>query len=404
MHVLFIHKNFPAQFGHLAAWLVRERGWRCTFLSEHPPRAVRGIACRQYTPIGGAREQTHFLSRTFENAVGHAHGVYAACAAETGRPDLIVGHSGFGSTVFLSELWPGVPVISYFEYFYHPHGTDLDFRPDFAPSALELLRARARNAMVLLDLQYATAGYSPTHWQRALFPAEYQGKISTLFDGVDLTLWNRHTPWNRRAGGQTIPAEMRVVTYVSRGFESLRGFDIFMQVAKRICAARSDVVFVVVGKDQICYGCDARVVGGPSFKDYVLARDDYDLSRFIFTGTVPPRELAQILTGSDLHLYLTVPFVLSWSLLNALACGCTVLASDTAPVREMIQHEVNGLLAGFFDVDGLTREALRVLDDPEAFRVRLGQAGSEKIAAQYSSDVMAPQLAAFYEKVALQAK
>src|SRR5262249_28935160 len=150
-----------------------------------------------------------------------------------------------------------------------------------------------------------------------------------------------------------IPDGMRVVTYVSRGFESIRGFDIFMQAARRIYQQRSDVVFVVVGEDRICYGGDEEFIGQKSFKQWVLARDDYDLSRFIFTGSVPIGTLVQLFALSDLHIYLTVPFVPSWSLLNALACGATVLASNTPPVCEVIEHAKTGLLVDFFDVEGI---------------------------------------------------
>src|SRR5262249_21976016 len=153
-------------------------------------------------------------------------------------------------------------------------------------------------------------------------------------------------------------------TYVSRGFESMRGFDIFMKAAKRIYQQYPDVVFIVVGSDRICYGGDEKHIRHRTFREHVRAQDEYDLSKFLFAGMVPPRALVDILSLSDLHIYLTVPFVLSWSLLNALACGCTVLASDTAPVREVIQDGSNGLLADFFDVDGLVDKGVAVLKDP----------------------------------------
>jgi glycosyltransferase involved in cell wall biosynthesis len=178
--------------------------------------------------------------------------------------------------------------------------------------------------------------------------------------------------------------------------ESMRGFDIFMKVAKRLCDRRRDVVFAIVGQDRICYGGDAKFTGGKSFKDWVLAQDSYDLSRFIFPGLVPPTDLAQLLAVSDLHVYLTVPFVLSWSLLNALACGATVLASNTAPVREMIEHDKNGLLADFFDVEGLVDLAGRVLDRPADFKP-LGRAGVQLIEERYSLDVCLPRMLELYQ-------
>jgi glycosyltransferase involved in cell wall biosynthesis len=250
--------------------------------------------------------------------------------------------------------------------------------------------------MILLDLQTCAAGYSPTAWQRSLFPAEYQYKIETIFDGIDREIWRRHDV-PRRFGNRTFPAGTRVVTYVSRGFEAMRGFDIFMKVARKICDARADVVFLVVGSDRVCYGGDLRHIKEKSFREHILKQDRYDLDRIVFTGPLPQQQLAEVFSMSDLHIYLTVPFVLSWSLMDALACGCTVLGSDTAPVREVIRHEQTGLLAGFFDVDGLTRQALRVLDDPEKYRP-LGQAGMRLIDEGYSLEKKLPEMLALYER------
>jgi glycosyltransferase involved in cell wall biosynthesis len=196
--------------------------------------------------------------------------------------------------------------------------------------------------------------------------------------------------------GHDVPDDVRVVTYVSRGMESMRGFDIFMKIAKTLCERRKDVVFVVAGQDRICYGGDQEVTGQKSFKEWVLSQGEYDLTRFHFTGLLPPTDLAQLFAISDLHIYLTVPFVLSWSVMNALACGTTVLASDTDPVREMIRHEENGLLVDFFDVEGFADLAGRVLDAPQTYKP-LGQAGVKMIQDRYSLQVCLPQMLALYE-------
>ena len=158
-----------------------------------------------------------------------------------------------------------------------------------------------------------------------------------------------------------------------------------------------NVVFAVVGTDRVAYGGDLKYVKAKSFKAHVLAQDDYDLSKFVFTGQLPPPVLAKLLSASDLHIYLTVPFVLSWSLFNALACGATVLASDTEPVREIITHGETGLLANFFKVDALAASALRVLDDPDAYRA-LGEAGIELIGEKYSLAKTLPQLLDFFDR------
>jgi glycosyltransferase involved in cell wall biosynthesis len=400
MHILFVHQNFPAQFGHVADYLVRQHGYRCTFVSERPPERSGNFERIQYRIQGGATPQTHYCSRTFENAVWHSHAAFQALQARPDiQPDLIVGHSGFVSTLFLRDLYR-CPIINYFEYFYHPTNSDMDFRPDFPVQDLDCLRARARNAMLLLDLENCDLGYSPTYWQRDRLPALFHDKVRVIFDGIDTQVWRRDPAARneRRLGGLTFPAGLKVVTYATRGMESMRGFDIFMKMAKRLCERRRDVVFLIAGQDRVCYGGDEKFTGGRSFKNWVLSQSDYDLSRFVFLGLLPPAELARLFAISDLHVYLTVPFVLSWSLLNALACGATVLASDTAPVREVIEHGHNGLLADFFDVDRMVEAADQVLSAPAQYQ-DLGAAGVETVRCRYSTEVCLPQILALYQKV-----
>jgi glycosyltransferase involved in cell wall biosynthesis len=398
MHVLFVHQNYPAQFGHVAGYLARRKGFRCTFVSSKKPARAAPVERIQYHVRGGATHKNHYCSRTFENCVWQAHAVYEALKARPDiRPDIVVGHSGFGSTLFLKELYENTPIVNYFEYFYRPRGSDLDFRPEFPSSELNRLRARARNAMLLLDLENCRLGYSPTRWQRSRLPRELRGKVRVIFDGVDAGLWRPDAGASRRIGDLEIPTGTKVVSYATRGMESMRGFDVFMRFAKRLGERRKDVLFLVAGEDRVCYGGDAAVTGGRTFKEWVLAQDEYDLSRFVFLGLIPPAALARLFNLTDLHVYLTVPFVLSWSLMNSLACGATVLASGTEPVREMVRHGENGLLVDFFHVDGMVNQADRVLDDPAGHRP-LGEAAAAGIRERYSLDVCLPQMLSLYEE------
>ncbi len=398
MHVLFVHKNFPAQFGHLAARLVKQRGHRCSFLSEKGPAIVQGVEVIPYRVKGGASPATHFCSRTFENTVWHSAALYETLKARPDiRPDLVVGHAGFSSTVFLRELYD-CPFINYFEYFYRSRDSDLDFRPEFPAGEWQRLRAWTRNASLLVDLESCEAGYSPTRWQRDLLPEVFRPKVEVIFDGIDTSVWNRVAQPGRTFGTFQIPPDCRLLTYVSRGFESMRGFDIFMKVAKRLCDQHPNLVVAVVGEDRICYGGDAEHIGGPSFRQWVLSQEQYDLSRILFLGRLDPPDLARLLSLSDLHIYLTVPFVLSWSLMNALACGATILASDTAPVREMITPGQTGLLAGFFDVDGFVAQANEVLQRPHEYR-HLAENGRKMIHEHYSLDVCLSRMERLYERV-----
>jgi len=413
MHVLYVHQNFPAQFGHIAHYLVQKMGWRCTFVSQTPGGTVGGIEKIQYKLTSGATKRNHFCSRTFENTVWHCDGVYQALKQRSGiKPDLIVGHSGFGSTLFLRELYPKVPLINFFEYYYRPHDpdSDMDFRSDlrWQVSDMHYHRSRCRNAMILLDLQNCDAGYAPTEFQRSRFPEEYQGKMRVIFDGIERTVYHGHDEQlrppvsqreTRMIAGVEVKPTTRVVTYVSRGFESMRGFDIFMRAAQRIAEIYPDVVFIVVGEDRVVYGGDVNHLGEEkkSFKDWVLSRQQFDLSKFAFVGRVNPIDLGQILASTDLHIYLTAPFVLSWSMMNAMSCGAVVLGSATSPVKEMIRDGQNGLLADFFDVEGIAAKAVEVLKDPDAARP-MGRAAERMIVEQYSLEAVLPRMLQLYDE------
>jgi len=261
--------------------------------------------------------------------------------------------------------------------------------------------------MILLDLNNCNSGYTPTEFQKSRFPDEYLRKLDVIFDGVDRTVYHSHDEQLRPAlrapreiMGIKVPAERRIVTYVSRGFESMRGFDIFMRSAKLIYERFPDVVFFVVGSDRIAYGGDENYIAPfKSFKEWVLSQQQYDLSRFIFTGNIPPTSLGELLAATDLHIYLTVPFVLSWSMMDAMSCGAVVLASNTAPVREMIRDGENGLLADFFSPEEFADKAVRVLSDPAAFRP-LGRSAEQMIAQRYSLEAVLPRMLNMYERAA----
>jgi glycosyltransferase involved in cell wall biosynthesis len=350
--------------------------------------------------------------------VWHCDGVYKALKARSDvKPDLIIGHSGFGSTLFLRELYPDVPIINFFEYYYHPHGpeSDMDFRRDLQWKMTEekYHRARCRNAMILLDLQNCDAAYAPTEFQKSRFPAEYLPKIQVIFDGVDRNIYHGHgetlrppvkSREARTVAGVPVPAGTRIVTYVSRGFESMRGFDIFIRSAKRIAELYPDVIFIVVGTDRIAYGGDEGYIeGAKTFKEWVLAKEQIDASKFAFVGRIKPTDLAILLASTDLHIYLTVPFVLSWSMMDAMSCGAVVLASGTGPVKEMIREGENGLLVDFFDVEGMAQKAAKVLADPDSYRP-LGRAAEQMIKDRYSLEASLPQMLKLYEQTAADGK
>ena len=399
MHVLFVHETFPSQFGPVAKWLSRSKEHRVTFVSTDPRRrhgAIENIPY-QYSPAPEPGTDRFWMG-VYQRHLVHCQRVARAVRKRPNlKPDLVVGHSGFGPTLFVPEVLD-CPIISYFEYFMDTERNDMLYRTDFSHPEWFHLWRRALNAVFLTDLANCTSGYSPTYWQQSLFPKEYQSKIRVHFDGIDTTVL-RPLPKRAPIDWIALPKDARIVTYVSRGFESMRGFDIFMKVAKRIYTAYPNVIFVVAGLEKVAYSNDPRLLGQASFKKWVLKQDRYDLSKFRFVGWLSTSRLVQLFNLSTLHIYLTTPFPLSWSCLSALACGATVLASDTEPVREVIEHGRNGLLAEFFDVDNLTRQALEVLRSPSRHR-ELGRMAAERVRQTYAAEVTVPKLVEYFRETA----
>ena len=400
MHVLFIHQNFPAQFRYIAPRLVREHGWKCTFATAKADGSLPGVDKVVYTCKGGATKANHFCTQNFENTTWEAHAVYEMLKQRPDvQPDLIIAHTGFGSSLFLPYLYDA-PIINFVELFYNPTGGDLGYRKELPVDEETLLRIKTKNAMILSDVVNCSRAWSPTNYQRDYFPPELRSKIEVIFDGIDTAIYRRRDNPQRIISGKQIGSPgQRIVTYVSRGFEKMRGFDIFMEASRLIAEQYPDVLFVVVGKDTVHYGSDLKYFKEATYREHLLASGRYDLSKYLFTGFVAEDTLAEILSISDLHIYLTEPFIASWSMVDAMSCGAVLLASDQICVREYIEPGKNGLLVDFFDVEGLAKQAVEVLRDPAAYRP-LAEAAMQTVAESYSVDVAMPRLKSFFETVA----
>ncbi len=407
MRILFLHDAFPAQFGHVALELTQKHGWDCHFLVESvstcptpSPAMLEKLDVRSY-PLSDEYRKRDAIPwpKIYGKFLELCEIAYETIKTRPDlKPDLIVAHGGRGGPTPLLRDLVDCPIINYCEYYFAFDHRDISYRIDLPPAEPAPHFPRCINAPVLLGLVDCDSGYSATAWQKASFPARFHHKIEVHFDGIDDQLY-RPGPAPRTIAGRSIPAGTKIVTLVSRGLESIRGFDIFMNVAGRIARERSDVLFVIAGNDEIYYGWDKLHIGADSFKKWVLSRGDFDLSRFLFLGQIEPSSLAEVLRITDLHFYLTAPFVLSWSLLNAMASGAVILASDVGPVREVIEPGVNGLLEPLFDVDRLTEAALRVLADPAGF-APLGTAARRTIEEKYSVEIAIPRLKDYFERVA----
>jgi glycosyltransferase involved in cell wall biosynthesis len=398
---MFIHPNFPAQFGPIADHLALELKWPVTFVTSVDTAHLQVPINRlHYKLAAGPQPKVFYNPSSLQGHLDHLTAVYTGLrSVPQFRPDLVVGHMSYGTMLYLRNLY-SCPFIGYFELLPAPFWTDgLILRKEFPPSEGHRLFNATYHALTYLHLHTVDAAYTPTHYQLSTAPAELRHKIRVIFDGMDTDLCRRReVPRPLRFRGLTIDAQTRVVTYVARSLESVRGFDIFMKAARRIAQARDDVIFLIAGNERTDYGHELDYLGGQTFKQYVLGQDSYDPNRFHFLGQVPFDELLTLYNLSDVHIYLTVPYVLSWSLIQALASECTVVGSATPPVQEVIDDEVHGLLADFYDVDGLAERALRVLRDPGQYR-HLGQAARQRVLERYDTRVCHEQLTRFFQSV-----
>lgn len=401
MHVLFIHPNFPSQFYPIAARLAATPGCQATLLTSVDTSDLN-LPFQHATyrvkpgPLPKAFYNPGDVGTLFEHAIAVYRGLREA---KNLRPDLVVGHVSYGTWLYLRNLYPG-PFVGYFELL-PPRfwGPEMVLRREFPPTEEVRLFNATYHLFTYLHLHAMDAGYTPTHYQLSLAPAELRHKIRVIFDGVDTELFrpmvvSRPTEFR----GVRIGPDTKVVTYVSRGLESVRGFDIFMKVAKQIEREVPDVVFLIAGQERTNYGHELHHIGGLSFKQWVLSQDSYDPAKYHFLGLIPTVELPTLFALSDVHFYLTVPFVLSWSLINAMSCGCAIVASDTQPVREAIDDGVHGWLAGFDDVDGLTELALRLLREPETSRP-MRERARQRVLERYDGRLCHQQLIDFFRSL-----
>jgi glycosyltransferase involved in cell wall biosynthesis len=373
MRVLFVHQNFPGQFKHLAASMAAA-GHEVVAFGITPGGPLSGVNIISYKPVRGSSPSIHPMASDTETKLIRGE----ACAAAADRlraqgycPDVIVGHPGWGEMLFLRDIWPQVPQLHFLEFYYRADGADVGFDPEFGNTSWQnKARIRARNAAGLLSLEQMDAGYSPTEWQKSNFPSIYRGAIDVIHDGINTNILTPDANTSALVGTDRLPikAGMEVVTFVNRNLEPYRGYHSFMRALPRLQKLRPDAVFLLIGGDGVSYG--AAAPDGKSWKQIFLdeVADRIDQSRVFFLGNVTYTAFVNILRISAVHLYLTYPFVLSWSMLEAMSCGALVVGSRTEPVEEVLEHGRNGLLVDFFDHDGIADTVAEALANPERYR------------------------------------
>jgi len=391
MNILFIHQNFPGQFKHLAPALV-SLGHDVTalVLTKTDARQWNGVKLIHYSLDRGNAKEAHPWAVDFESKVIRGEACLRAALAlkkQGYTPEVIAAHPGWGESLFLKEVWPEAKLKLYCEFFYQVRGADVGFDPEYSSSdPADAGRVTLKNANILLQFEQADAGLSPTHWQASTFPRHIRDKITVIHDGIDTeTLKPNLDVKFTLDSGQILTREEEVITFVSRALEPYRGFHVFMRSLPKLLAAKPNAYVLIVGKEGVSYG--AQPPSGKSWKtlfcDEVMPQlTAQQRDRIHFLGNIEYARFISLIQVSRVHVYLTYPFVLSWSLLEAMSVGCSIVASDTQPLHEAIKHEETGKLVDFFDPAALADSVIGLLED-NVERERLGIAAREFAISNY---------------------
>ena len=411
MRILFVHQNFPGQYVHVLRRLSRLGGHQVIGLGINEVEPLDGVpddvAYFRYSLSQGNGSGVHPLARETETKVIRAEGVARAASRLRDQgfdPDLICAHPGWGEAMFLSAVWPNTPVLCYQEFFYREHGFDAYFDPEFLDEKQNwefAARIIMKNAYLQVTLEQAAWNVSPTCFQASSYPEHWRRKISVIHDGIDLQLArpNPSTAPFQLPDGTVLEKGQPIVTFVNRRLEPYRGCHTFIRAIPELQRQHPEVRLVVIGKTKgVSYG--AKCPDG-EWSDRFLAEIEgqYDPSRVHFTGPLPYSQFIPLLQLSACHVYLTYPFVMSWSLLEAMGCGCAVVGSDTAPVREVIRHGQNGLLVDFFSSSDLAAAVVEILNDPER-AAAFGLAARETVERNYELNACVTRQLALMDMVA----
>ena len=360
----------------------------------------------RYVLDRGNTKGVHPLVMETESKIIHAEGCARAAEqlkAKGFTPDLICAHPGWGEPLFLKAIWPDTPLLCYQEFFYNEFGFDSNFDSEFHDDRgwQEQAKLSMKNAYLHLTLEQADWNVSPTHFQASSFPEHWRRKISVIHDGVDLQQACPHPspPPLKLPDGTVLEKGQPIVTFVNRCLEPYRGCHTFIRSIPELQRLHPEARLVVVGKTKgVSYGakCPDGEWGDRFLKEI---EGQYDPSRVHFTGALPYSQFIPLLQLSACHVYLTYPFVMSWSLLEAMGCGCAVVGSDTAPVREVIRHGQNGVLVNFFSPTDLAAAVVELLNDPES-AAAFGVAARETVERTYELNACVTRQLALMDLVA----
>jgi glycosyltransferase involved in cell wall biosynthesis len=403
MNILFLHRNFPAQFRHISASLAQNPANKVFFITNNDNLQLPNIHKIYYKPKREVPKNCHRYLKFYEESIIHAQATAEAALAlkESGfKPDIIYGHT-WGQTMFMKDIFPDVPLLCYFEWFYNAQGGDMGFDGKVL-NIDELAKLRCKNSHLLVDLYTCDAGICPTNWQKGQFPEKFRDTIKVLHDGVDTDFCvpNNESKFLIKDKNLELTTKDEVITYATRGMEAYRGFPEFMRAAAKLLKKRPNLHVVIGGEDRVCYG--PQIIN-TTYKEMMLKELELDIERVHFVGGLPFNEYVNLLQISSAHVYLTYPFVLSWSLLDAMSCECPIVASDTPPVLEFMKDSYNGLLFDFFNIDEQVEKIEYALDNKDKME-ELRHNARKTIVDNYALKDLLPKHIEYIKNLALNKK
>lgn len=390
MNILFLHRNFPAQFRHIATALANDTNNKVFFITNNDNLQLPNINKIYYKPKREVPKNCHRYLKFYEESIIHAQATAEAALAlksQGFKPDVIYGHT-WGNTMFIKDVFPDVPLLCYFEWFYNAEGGDMGFDGKDL-NVDDLAKLRCKNSHLLIDLYTCDAGLCPTNWQLRQFPEKLRDIIKVLHDGVDteFCIPNKEAKFLVKDKNIELTSKDEVITYATRGMEAYRGFPEFMRAAAKLLKKRPNLQVVIGGEDRVCYG---PKILNTTYKEMMLKELDLDMNRVHFVGGLPFNEYVKLLQISSAHVYLTYPFVLSWSLLDAMSCGCCIAASNTPPVLEFLKDGYSGILFDFYNIDEQVEKIEYALDNKSKMQ-KLRQNARKTIVDNYALKDLLPK-------------
>ncbi|NVJ97143.1 MAG: glycosyltransferase [Alphaproteobacteria bacterium] len=401
MRILFMHNNFPGQYRRILQYIKDNKtGIDMTAATLVSNEQDFGIKRVNYKPHRKPTEKIHPALFSTEKAVLMGQAAYKALMPlekKGYKPDIILSHSGWGGNMFLKDQFPDAKLLTYYEWYYHSRFSDGDFLRGEPYDANGQLRIRMKNTPILQDLAAMDWGQSPTQFQHSKLPDIFKDKVSVLHDGVDTDYFAPLAKAKVTIGEHTFSAEDEVITYVARGMEPYRGFPQFIEMVSILQKRRPNLHAVVLGNDRVAYGSERA--DGKSWKEHALETYQPDMSRLHFLGLQPLKVFRSLMQITSAHVYLTVPFVLSWSMLEAMSTGALIVGSDTDPVKELITDGETGLLVPFHEPEAIADKLDQVLDNKQEY-AGIKKAARDHILAKYSVNDLLPQYWQLIESVA----